>query len=65
MEHRIEVCYSNGLRVIRTPGVLRRTLAVDESWLKLYMAPGRDQAKFYLAKGGAAPEVVMPHIADR
>ena len=29
------------------------------------MAPGRDQAKFYLAKGEAAPELVLPHIADR
>jgi histone-lysine N-methyltransferase SETMAR len=62
---RVDICHNNLLRYRRHPKLLDRTLAIDESWVRLYSPPDRDQQRFWLKPGEASPEIVAPELRER
>ena len=59
---RSNICHDNLIRVKRHPRLLRKTLAIDESWVKLYSAPRKDQMRHWLETSKVAPNVVADEL---
>ena len=62
MATRVAVSRLNKERLSRNPGVINRTLAIDETWVSLGAAPNKDQARYWLAPGEELPEIVSDNI---
>jgi hypothetical protein len=64
-EYRITVARVNLERLARERYLLGRLVAIDESWVALYSPPARDQMRFWLEPGAAAPNVPLPELHER
>ena len=61
-QFRIDACNNNLLRYRRHPHLLKRTLAIDETWVSLYTAPKGEKRKVWIAKGEEPPTVIRGDI---
>ena len=59
---RLNICHDNLIRLRRHPNLLHKTLAIDESWVKLYSPPRKDQNRHWLESGEQAPSVVADEL---
>lgn len=57
-EHRVLACKINLELLSKDNSLINRTLAIDESWLSLYMEPQRDQSRSWRNKEETQPEIV-------
>ena len=57
-EHRVLACKNNLQLLSQQNSLIDRTLAIDETWVSLYMQPQRDQARSWRNKGEDPPEIV-------
>lgn len=62
---RIDVCYDNLLRVRRHPNLLKKVLAIDESWVSLYRPPSRNKRGSWLGPNEKAPNVPQQELRER
>lgn len=51
VEHRILACKENLRTHNRNPTRLQRTISIDETWVRLYMEPDRNQARSWVYSG--------------
>ncbi len=56
-ETRQYMAYNNILRFKANPDMLKKVIALDESWVFLYNPLSRDQAKFWTKKGHEPPKL--------
>ena len=58
-EHRVFACENNLQLLCKDKNLINRTLAIDETWLSLYMQPQRDQVWFWKNKNEESPEFLQ------
>lgn len=58
-EHRILACKYNLEQLSKQKSLINRTLAIDETWLTLYMQPQRDQARSWRIKDENPQQIVL------
>lgn len=61
-EHRVLACKMNLADHSKDKTLLTRTIAIDETWVSLYMAPDRSQQRVWLASDEELPEVPCENI---
>lgn len=61
-EHRVLASKDNLERFSKDKSLIRRTLTIDETWVSLYMAPDRAQAKVWLGPDEPGPSHVRQEI---
>jgi [histone H3]-lysine36 N-dimethyltransferase SETMAR len=59
---RSEVCYNNLLTCRRNPNTIKRTIAIDESWIFLYTAPKGKDKKIWVTNEEPRPTIVSENI---
>ena len=62
---RVDVCYGNLRQVRRNPKLLDRTVAIDETWVRLYSPAERDQRRYWLRPDEQGPSTVAPELRER
>lgn len=64
-EHRVLACKNNLQLLSQQNSLLNRTLAIDETWVSLYMQPQRDQIRSWRNKNEDPPEFVLQSKYER
>lgn len=64
-EHRVLACRNNLQLLSQQNSLLNRTLAIDETWVSLYMQPQRDQLRSWRNKNEEPPEFVLQSNYER
>jgi transposase len=64
-EHRVLACENNLQLLSKDKSLINRTLAIDETWLSLYMQPQRDQVRSWRNKNEKPPEFVQQSNYER
>lgn len=65
IETRIMASRNNLLRYRRHPRLLKRTIAIDESWVGLYTQPKGDKRRSWVSVGEKRQKMVRENIRDR
>lgn len=65
MKFRIIASRNNLLRFRRNTRLLKRTLAIDETWVHLYAPPAKDKARFWLGADEKKPIIARQELRER
>ena len=61
---RIEGCHNNLLRYRRHPSLLKRTLAIDESWVSLLIPESKTKAKVWIGPNENVPTTIRAELRE-
>lgn len=64
-DHRVLASQANLDKYSKQKSLLKRTLAIDETWVSLYMSPQKDQSRVWMSKGEEPPQVVTQNVHGR
>ncbi|XGW34563.1 hypothetical protein V3C99_018471 [Haemonchus contortus] len=62
VQNRIDACRNNLLRHRRHPQLLKRTLAIDETWVDLYTEPESHKRRVWMGADVEPPELVHEEL---
>lgn len=62
---RVHICELNLFRLTNTRGMLKRIIAIDESWAPVYTLPPRHQRRHWVSPGQQPAAIPMPELHEQ
>ena len=64
-EMRVHICELNLFRLSNSRGMLKRIIAIDESWAPVYILPPRHQCRHWVSAGQQPAATPMPELHEQ